>query len=647
MKLWILNIATAVVAAAAAIPNTDDYSLASRELLDSVNAHLSAMEHDVVSEEEFASAVAGLDFHLGAPHLPFEFDTIVAKLNLNRAHPVPASVITTGISEYHKKIVGKKFKQRKKIVMMKFKHLVGKICEITDGKQVDMDGLAKLVQQDGAHHELKQAFEQLSKRDAKNLVNLSDYKFKLSTRDAKNIVNLANFELHEKRDAKNVVNYLNLESLADAQVDDTANEKREAKNVVDIFNLEGLAAAQFDDVQATEKNKDEKREAKNVVNIAQFAGIKDKREAKNVVNIAQFADVKDKREAKNVVNLANLAALADAEINEKREAKNVVDLASLQELADADVNEKRDAKNVVNLASLQGLAAADVNEKREAKNVVNLASLQGLASANLNEKRDINSAELLDGLADAEYLDKRDISHLQLFYLLKDAEYLDKREPKNIVEVAKFFQQHEKRKNVAKLPLFKSDKREIVDMSSMLDLSIVNRDTYSLADVEAVLALVNKRQELLTLLSQVIKLVLPQMRDILIFSGMIRDNAAVDAMTESGDKSLLILAPSDDAISKLSKKPWEFPESVEGKHLDAVAQNNLDNYLKGHVVEEFVSSFSGSTQAVLMNGKTVEITRLPAGDLRVSSGSTEVEVVDIKKQANGYVFVLNDSLVKP
>ncbi|CAN3374139.1 hypothetical protein DIURU_000923 [Diutina rugosa] len=474
------------------------------------------------------------------------------------------------------------------------------------------------LESEAKSHNLYHKLVQLS--GDQQVVSLESFKEALQAEAAQfqPLLDAINRYTNDKREAKNVI------SLADYKFElpEQSNEKRE--NEAEEHSLKTLMAAKYLDKrgQASHKNRlqhlklakyNDKREAKNIFDLAQLQADLDnnnheKREAKNVYNLAQLqAGIddetnNDKREAKNVYNLAQLQAGLDDEVKDKREPKNVLNLAQLQADIDNDNNhEKREAKNVYNLAQLQAGVDDETNDKREAKNVYNLAQLQDAVNEE-NGKREPKNI-------------------IDLSAVLTDLDKPGKRDAKNVFNFAE----------LAKLET-KPGKRE-----------------YTLADVSAIIDLINQRQQVLSQSSgPVLQEVLPQMRDISIFTRMIRDNAGIEAMTESRDQALLILAPSDEAIAKLSQKPWEFPTPVVGDKSDAIAAENLDSFLKGHIVEEFLSSLSTEgVDAWLMNGKPLTITKQADGKVLVNYEDRHVAVRDLKQEANGYVLVLDECLVQP
>lgn len=365
-----------------------------------------------------------------------------------------------------------------------------------------------------------------------------------------------------------------------------------------------------------------------------------KREAKNVVSLSDLSfdldDSRGKRDAKNVVDISKLEELGNLNENEKR--KNVVDISKLEALGKLNSNDKR--KNVVDLSKLEELGHLNENEKRDAKNVVNLAHLEELGHLNDNDKRDaknVVSLALLD-----------DLKHLN-----------GKRDAKNIVNLADFKftldeKKNHKRKHVVNLADLKLELNDKRDAKNVVELSLEelrDRDEPLLADVAKLLHNLKRQQVLVD--GKVLELILPQMRLISVFTGYIRDNADVAKLTEQQDQSLLLVAPTDDAVSKMSKKPWEFPREVSGPDADAIAAANVELFLQSHVATSFVYN-GGEVETKLMNGHRLVIkqdlmSNVDGGAFSVVVPETNevIPVMEARQVANGYVLVIDRVLAQP
>lgn len=158
--------------------------------------------------------------------------------------------------------------------------------------------------------------------------------------------------------------------------------------------------------------------------------------------------------------------------------------------------------------------------------------------------------------------------------------------------------------------------------------------------------------------------ILPQLSSISIFSSYIRQFASIDARTANPQKVMLIVAPDNDSLeTKLSDlKPWEFPEQItpeqSEQEQDKTLKNNLLHFLNGHLINNFEENLvidKSSTDAVtiiskLNNGKFLKIKQDQLSQkfsIRLLDSENWIDVETIKQVENGFVLIINDSLVKP
>lgn len=211
----------------------------------------------------------------------------------------------------------------------------------------------------------------------------------------------------------------------------------------------------------------------------------------------------------------------------------------------------------------------------------------------------------------------------------------DKREAKNIVSLDFFRTELGKEKN---------SKR---DLKYIVDQIILNNDNDALTGVP------------------LLQSALPQVKEISIFAGYIRDQVDVAKLTNQLDTPLIIIAPSNFAISKKLSglKPWEFPEDVEKD--ETKAESNLTNFVKSHIIKEKSSSleqwdkFFESTEVI---SKYVETLNKNIVSINREEGKTSIvslrldndgiytfgyEVLDMVRVDNGFILVINDSLIVP
>jgi uncharacterized surface protein with fasciclin (FAS1) repeats len=109
---------------------------------------------------------------------------------------------------------------------------------------------------------------------------------------------------------------------------------------------------------------------------------------------------------------------------------------------------------------------------------------------------------------------------------------------------------------------------------------------------------------------QTISDVIARNEDIAIFTGFTRDISTISQRFDSNTQNVTVLAPQDEAIKQLPRKPWEDPKdystfgasAYEGQSGVDRAQENLKRFVEAHVVGdspwkegEKVETLAGST----------------------------------------------------
>ncbi|SCU98382.1 LAFA_0G17524g1_1 [Lachancea sp. 'fantastica'] len=177
---------------------------------------------------------------------------------------------------------------------------------------------------------------------------------------------------------------------------------------------------------------------------------------------------------------------------------------------------------------------------------------------------------------------------------------------------------------------------------------------------------------------------LPSYSDISIFSRYLRDDIVLSSMISDPSSYLVVLAPSNDAIERLSKKPWQFPIDVEAleaqtsdeETIERAVRDNIRSFVENHIativsndkaqrIKDLLDDGSGAT-AVLSSLTCQKGSEKPQmyGDMMLSAqdgkfrllptskiipGSTipeamvELELMD--EVENGAVFVIQEALV--
>lgn len=289
---------------------------------------------------------------------------------------------------------------------------------------------------------------------------------------------------------------------------------------------------------------------------------------------------------KNVIDLDLFKeSISDERLVEKRDARNVINFDDFKE------KDKRDAKNVINLNDYKE------KDKRDARNVVNLDDLKKALESELVSTRDLTKRKNVANLLN--YITKDDIN---------------------------------KRKNVLDLSKFKDDSGSGPSKRSDQVLFTFNEEDSR---------------------SNILQTILPQLPSFSIFSGYIRDIQEVDDKTSLINETMLVVAPSNSAITEKlgGLKPWEFPQSLDdAEDEDEVLRSNIKNFVDGHIVLNFEHNLLLEGCLVvtrLNNGKAVKITQKADGRFEVTADERVLQVEEVKQVDNGFVFVVNDVLVRP
>lgn len=308
--------------------------------------------------------------------------------------------------------------------------------------------------------------------------------------------------------------------------------------------------------------------------------------------------------------------------------KNVFNPAALPDLKEDDYVDKRDAdaKNTPNLQDLSDSVANDIQKRK------NTPNLQDLAKA-VGSDNDIQKRKNVVNLADFK------------------VEPNDKREAKNTFDIAAFLKQHLHVKRGENQQVLSNPDTEDSQSDENLLFTLDSADCYN----------------------NLLQSILPQLKSISIFAGYIRNNQDLDSKTELADQNMLIIAPTDDAIeNKLSGlKPWEFPHSLDDakndREQDAIIDKNIQNFLFGHIVSDFEKKLVIETDSndqttkiiatTLNNGKNLQIKQDPLSEkffIRIvddrdanAISNNWIPVQTVRQVENGFIFVIENSLVKP
>nr|POF07862.1 fas1 domain-containing protein [Quercus suber] len=142
--------------------------------------------------------------------------------------------------------------------------------------------------------------------------------------------------------------------------------------------------------------------------------------------------------------------------------------------------------------------------------------------------------------------------------------------------------------------------------------------------------------------------VLGTQKQINIFAGYTRDISTVSARLEDSSLNTTVLAPLNNAITSLPRKPWEDPEdysaygsvAYDGKDGEDRASRNFRRFTEAHVVT--TSPWRESEKVQNMAGGELWW-EYRNGVARLMPGDVEVERV-VSRVANGEVWVLKNAL---
>ncbi|KAK6200239.1 uncharacterized protein RJT21DRAFT_121133 [Scheffersomyces amazonensis] len=239
-------------------------------------------------------------------------------------------------------------------------------------------------------------------------------------------------------------------------------------------------------------------------------------------------------------------------------------------------------------------------------------------------------------------------------------EAVHKRDAKNIVDLNEFKSAIEA--EVEDAGFSKRDAKYSVDLTKLQDAVRHEVESYDKRGEDQFRFIIDEDDSK----SNVLQSLLPQIQAISIMSGYIRDNEKLSIKTELTNETMIIVAPTNEAIAgKLSGlKPWEFPNPITDKMddetVERILSQNIESFLNNHIVTNFEQNLSINKEDKLIETKLVN------GDLlKIKQDETTqkfaVEVIhkhknkstgwiavqSVKQVDNGFIFIVDDTLVKP
>lgn len=379
-----------------------------------------------------------------------------------------------------------------------------------------------------------------------------------------------------------------------------------------------------------------------------------------------------KREAKNVVNL-NMFVDEDEYKLRKRDAKHVVDLNMF---IDDDL-EKRDGKNVFNTK----LILDDVEiTKRDGKNVFGLKLVVDEDEDKLYHKRESKNVVNINLKLDDEYLVKRDEINIGLVIPENNIIVSKLKNPESVgfivgndQYVLKSLKKENNQYNIGLKKHRKGchGKKSILNLESLSDIlnafkkkvadSVANtKDKFVIpSEFNGKKIDTEKFQEEISSKNPDLITSISQRPDLSLFAKYLRDVPDAYLKCESVDnqkseKQILILAPTNDAIMSIGKKPWEFPQEVESATSEeeeaTIIKNNISNFVESHLVETDNFNFNAVTNTVeftTFNGKKLSVKRLNGQlNFKLEDSSKWVSLVLGEIFDNGAILTIDESLIQ-
>jgi len=147
--------------------------------------------------------------------------------------------------------------------------------------------------------------------------------------------------------------------------------------------------------------------------------------------------------------------------------------------------------------------------------------------------------------------------------------------------------------------------------------------------------------------------ILPLDKQISIFSGFTRSIESISEQLQDRDRNTTVLAPSNVAISRLPRKPWEEPDDggdgdgrastdiFAGIQGEDRATRNLRRFVEAHCVG--VAPWPERAKVRSLEGVEIWWEAAPNGRRRIMPD--DIEVLQVKDDvANGQLWVLDDVL---
>lgn len=380
-----------------------------------------------------------------------------------------------------------------------------------------------------------------------------------------------------------------------------------------------------------------------------------KREAKNIVDLNfELSDDSLEIQKRDSKNTFGAKLIVDDNHLFKREAKNTFDINLT--IDDASIY-KRDGKNVFNL----DLIITDDNlNKREAepKNVVNIDLIID-DSSELIKRHVENVVDITLSLPSDHYLTKSLQDPVTLGFLVGSQEYTVEKVDKVDHKISVNLKHDPKGCHGKKKKFDLQSLSEVLDTYKvkMFDPTIEAKDKFSIDNSPSF------DDAILDPTKGDVATALVQREDLGLFSKYLRESPELfkkcETEFERSDlvsdtkKQVIIFAPTNEALTQLEKKPWQFPEDIDNAksedEQDIIIQRNILNFVQSHFVETenfSTESDSNAVEFTSINGHKI-ILENSGSTFRLKLKDTDawIDVIDTEVLINGAILTIGKVIV--
>lgn len=145
-----------------------------------------------------------------------------------------------------------------------------------------------------------------------------------------------------------------------------------------------------------------------------------------------------------------------------------------------------------------------------------------------------------------------------------------------------------------------------------------------------------------------IRSALTQLGEIYTFTSYVRNIEPIAEKLSKSNKWATVFAPTDEALSKLDKKPWEFPEPVsdeDSPDAEKIIAKNIEHFLSNHI--SFSDTYSDENHLSTENGFVVTLGDNEKTLVAISTDGKELKanIMKSRKLENGIIYVIDNCLL--